>query len=327
MTADALNRRTFLKGTGGVAALGALGLPGCLTEDAPPLAEEEYNVGNGFGLTVTDQGVVEGRLNYYRFQTKEIAWQPAVNVLLPEGYHQNPSLRYPVMYLLHGGAQDFRKFHFEDDIINLTRGRKVIVVMPDGGTAGWYCNPKKALFGAKNWETFHIHQLLPWIDANFRTYAEYDGRAISGFSMGGFGALKYTAKYYGHFCSVSAHSGPPSMRRDLSAVLLWASVSAKFAELNGGTLYGEPFDQGLISLDNPVERIDSFGYSKRIFLVAGTAADVNETFVLNGQREFRGLLAQQGFGHEWYELPGAHFVRREMLQADIDGVIARCRKA
>ncbi|WP_234024570.1 alpha/beta hydrolase-fold protein, partial [Streptomyces baarnensis] len=43
----------------------------------------------------------------------------------------------------------------------------------------------------------------PWIDANFRTYAEYDGRAVSGFSMGGFGALKYAAKYYGHFASVS----------------------------------------------------------------------------------------------------------------------------
>lgn len=326
MTVDALNRRTLLKGAGGVAALSALGLPGCLTEEEPT-AEDEYNVGNGFGLTITDQGVFEGRMNYFRFQTKEIAWQPAVNVLLPEDYYQQPLRRYPVMYLLHGGAQDFRKFHFEDDIMGLTRGRRVIVVMPDGGTAGWYCNPKKAFFGAKNWETFHINQLIPWIDANFRTYAEYDGRAISGFSMGGFGALKYTAKYYGHFCSVSAHSGPPSMRRDLNAVLLWASVSAKFAELNGGTLYGEPFDQGLISMDNPVERIDSFGYSKRIFLVAGTAADINETFVLNGQRELRGLLAQKGIPHEWYELPGAHFVRREMLQADIDGVIARCKKA
>lgn len=326
MTVETLNRRTFL--TGGAAALGALSLPSCATTDEEePLAEDEYNLGNGFGLTVTEQGLFEGRMNYVRFKTKEIAWQPAVNVLLPEGYAQNPGRRYPVLYLLHGGAQDFRKFHFEDDIINLTRNRQLIVVMPDGGTAGWYCNPKKALFGAKNWETFHIHQLIPWIDANFRTYAEYDGRAISGFSMGGFGALKYTAKYYGHFCSVSAHSGPPSMRRDLNAVLLWATVSAKFAELNGGTLYGEPFDQGLISMDNPVERIDSFGYSKRIFLVAGLAADVNETFVLNGQREFRGLLAQKGIPHEWYELPGAHFVRREMLQADIDGVIARCRKA
>jgi hypothetical protein len=52
-----------------------------------------------------------------------------------------------------------------------------------------------------------------------------------------------------------------------------------------------------------------------------------ETFVRNGQRELRGLLASRGIPHEWHELPGAHFVRRDMLQRDIDGVIARLRKA
>jgi S-formylglutathione hydrolase FrmB len=328
------SRRTFLKGASGAAALSALGvgLPstGCLSaeEGDELLSDEAHPVGNGFGLTITQSGVFDGRLHYYRFATKEISWQPAVNVLLPEDYFQTSWRRYPVMYLLHGGAQDFRKFHAEDDIIGLTRGRRLIVVMPDGGTAGWYCNPVRSFIGARNWETFHINQLIPWIDANFRTYAEYDGRAVSGFSMGGFGALKYAAKYYGHFASVSSHSGPASLRRDVGAVVHWANVSAKFAELGGGSLYGDPlWDEGRVSADNPVERLASFGYHKRIFLVAGTAADINETFVLNGQREFRGLLASKGIPHEWHELPGAHFVRRDMLQRDIDGAIWRLKKA
>jgi S-formylglutathione hydrolase FrmB len=326
-----LNRRTFLSGAGRAAALGALaaGLPstGCLTDEEDDLLESEAApVTNGFGLTVTDSGVFDGRMHYYRFATPEISWQPAVNVLLPEDYFSTTWRRYPVLYLLHGGAQDFRKFHMEDDILGLTRNRRLIVVMPDGGTAGWYCNPVRSFFGKKNWEAFHINQLVPWIDANFRTYAEYDGRAVSGFSMGGFGALKYTAKYYGHFASVSAHSGPPSLRRDAGAVLLWASVSAKFAELGGGTLYGEPYDQARVTADNPVERLDSFR-NKRIFLVCGLDQDLNENFVRSGQREFRGLLAQRGIPHEWHELPGAHFVRRDMLQRDIDGVIARLRPA
>ena len=98
-----------------------------------------------------------------------------------------------------------------------------------------------------------MNQLIPWIDANFRTYAEYDGRAVSGFSMGGFGALKYTAKYYGHFASVSAHSGPASLRRDGGLVVHWANTSSAFAELNGGTVYGAPFwNEGRVSADNPV---------------------------------------------------------------------------
>ncbi len=330
-TSSPLSRRTFLKGASGAAALGALGIglptAGCLSGDDELLADEEQPVGNGFGLTITQSAVFEGRLHYYRFATSEISWQPAVNVLLPEDYFETSWRRYPVMYLLHGGAQDFRKFHMEDDILGLTRGRRLIVVMPDGGTAGWYCNPVRSFFGVKNWESFHINQLIPWIDANFRTYAEYDGRAVSGFSMGGFGALKYAAKYYGHFASVSSHSGPASLRRDGNAVLLWAQLSAKFAELGGGTLYGEPIQQGRVSADNPVERLDSFGYAKRIFLVCGLDQDINETFVRNGQREFRGLLASHGIPHEWHELPGAHFVRRDMLQRDIDGVIGRLRKA
>ncbi|RNL81391.1 alpha/beta hydrolase [Nocardioides marmorisolisilvae] len=319
MTSDqAVSRRTLFKAVGGAAALGSVG---ALSLGASPAGA----VGNGFGLTITDHATFD-RMEYYRFATSNISWQPGVNVLLPSDYYTS-GRRYPVMYLLHGGAQDFRKFDMEDDIRGLTAGKNLIVVMPDGGTAGWYCNPVSAYNGPRNWESFHMNQLIPWIDANFRTYAEYDGRAVSGFSMGGFGALKYTAKYYGHFASVSAHSGPASLRRDGGLVVHWANTSAQWTDLAGGTIYGEPFwDQGRVTADNPVERLESYR-NKRIFLVCGTDEDVNETPVRNGQREFRGLLAQRGIPHEWYELPGAHFVRREMLQADIDGVIARLKKA
>jgi S-formylglutathione hydrolase FrmB len=313
-----VSRRSLLKATGGAAALTALGVTW-----KPGRAEAAVD---GFGLHIVDQGVFD-RMNYYRFQTSNISWNPAVNVLLPDDYFSTTSRRYPVMYLLHGGAQDFRKFDFEDDIRGLTAGRRLIVVMPDGGTAGWYCNPVSSYAGPRNYESFHIGQLVPWIDANFRTWAEYNGRAVSGFSMGGFGALKYTAKYYGHFASVSSHSGPASLRRDSGAVVHWANTSSQWAELNGGTMYGSPFwDQGRVTADNPVERLESYR-NKRIFLVTGLDNDTNENFVRPGQREFRGLLAARGIPHEWYELPGGHFVRRDMLQRDIDGVVARLRPA
>src|SRR5690606_19763074 len=158
-------------------------------------------------------------------------------------------------------------------------------------------------------------------------YAEYDGRAVSGFSMGGFGALKYTAKYYGHFASVSSHSGPASLRRDGGLVTHWANISSSAADLAGGSIYGMPFwNQARVSADNPCERVGS-SHHKRIFLVCGLGDDVNEPPVRAGQREFRGLLRNAGIPHEYHELPGTHFVRREMLQRDIDGAIARLRKA
>lgn len=315
----ALSRRSMLRLAGGAAAAAALTATGLERRTADAAT-------HGHGLTITDQATF-GRLHYYRFRTNQIGWDPAVNVLLPDDYFHTDWRRYPVMYLLHGGLQDFRFWDMEQDIRRLTAGRRIIIVMPDGGKAGWYSNPVTSFAGPRNWESFHMAQLLPWIEQNFRTYAEYDGRAISGFSMGGFGALKYTAKYFGHFASVSSHSGPASLRRDGGVVTHWANTSSAAAELAGGSVYGIPFwNQQRVSADNPCERIESYRH-KRIFLVCGLGEDINETPVRAGQREFGWLLDQAGIPHERHELPGTHFVRPDMLQRDIDGAIARLRKA
>ncbi|WP_123026680.1 alpha/beta hydrolase-fold protein [Mycolicibacterium stellerae] len=287
--------------------------------------------GDGFGLRIVDRNENDPRLWYYRFQTDAIGWNPGVNVLLPDDYRTS-GLRYPVLYMFHGGAADFRQFDFLG-IRGWTAGKPIIVVMPDGGQAGWYSNPVGSFVGPRNWETFHIAQLIPWVEANFRTYAEYDGRAVSGFSMGGFGALKYAAKYYGHFASVSSHSGPASLRQDGGLVVHWANLSSAVVELGGATVYGVPWDEARVSADNPVERIDSYR-NKRIFLVAGTSPDpvnwfdsVQETQVLAGQREFRERLSAAGIPHEAHEEPGGHVFRPDMFIRDLDGIIARLRNA
>jgi S-formylglutathione hydrolase FrmB/phage tail protein X len=288
---------------------------------------------DGFGLRIVERNENDPRLWYYRFQTDAIGWNPGVNVLLPDNYRTS-GRTYPVLYLFHGGGTDadFRQFDFLG-IRNLTAGKPIIVVMPDGGHAGWYSNPVGSFVGPRNWETFHIAQLVPWIEANFRTYAEYDGRAVSGFSMGGFGALKYAAKYYGHFASVSSHSGPASLRRDGGLVVHWANLTSAVLDLGGATVYGVPWDEARVSADNPVERIESYR-NKRIFLVAGTSPDpvnwfdtVQETQVLGGQREFRERLSDAGIPHESREEPGGHVFRPGMFVLDLDGIIARLRPA
>ncbi|WP_269273445.1 alpha/beta hydrolase [Streptomyces sp. H39-S7] len=329
MTARQPTRRSILKSAGGLSAAMALGAGGILAAASPAAAADD-----GFGLRIVDRNEGDPRMWYYRFATAEIGWNPGVNVLLPDDYHYS-GRTYPVLYLFHGGGtdQDFITFDREN-IREMTAGRPLIVVMPDGGHGGWYSNAVSSNVGPRNWESFHIGQLLPWVEANFRTYAEYDGRAVAGFSMGGFGALKYAAKYYGHFASVSAHSGPASLRRDNGLVVHWANATSAVLDLNGGTVYGAPlWDQARVSADNPVERIESFR-NKRLFLVAGTSPDpvswfdtVNETQVLAGQREFRGLLGNAGIPHEWYEVPGGHFIRHDLLQRDIDGIVGRLRRA
>ena len=325
-----ISRRNVFKGAGGLAVASALGAGAALGATTPAHAA---------GLDVVEHQTY-GRMEYYKVSTPSIAWKPRVNVLLPDGY--DSGRRYPVLYLLHGGAQNFMKFDKEDDIRGLTAGRDLIVVMPDGGIAGWYCNPVTANLGPRNWETFHIEELIPWVDATFRTFPEQAGRAVSGFSMGGFGALKYTAKYSDKFASVSAHSGPANLRSHLSTVVRWANITATLIELNGGTIYGFPeskWRQDLISADNPIENIESYR-GKRIFLVSGNNRNIinfqimgiigsaaNEHVVRETQREFTAALDSAGIKYERYEEQGGHFVRRERLQQDIDGIVAHLRKA
>ena len=323
-----VSRRRVLKAAGGVTAALAVGGAGVLGSATPAAA-----AGDGFGLRIVDRNESDPRMKYYRFATDAVGWNPAVNVLLPDGY--SDGRHYPVLYLFHGGGldQDFITFD-RMGIRQLTAGKPIIVVMPDGGHTGWYSNPVSSNVGPRNWETFHIAQLLPWIDANFRTFAEYDGRAVAGFSMGGFGALKYAAKYHGHFASVSAHSGPASLRRDQGLVVHWANATSGAVDLAGGTVYGAPlWDEGRVSADNPVEHVPSYR-NKRVFLVAGTSPDpvnwadwVTETQVLAGQREFRALLGDAGIPHEAHEAPGGHVFRAELFRGDLDGIIGRLRKA
>ncbi|TJZ44524.1 esterase family protein [Streptomyces piniterrae] len=324
-------RRNVLKAVGGISAGMALGGAGILAAASPAGAAED-----GSGLRIVQHNEEDPRMWYYKFATDAIGWEPAVNVLLPDDYHTS-GLTYPVLYLFHGGGsdQDFRSWDQlpEGGIRAWTAGKPLIVVMPDGGHAGWYSNPVSSNVGPRNWETFHIDQLIPWVEANFRTYAEQDGRAVGGFSMGGFGALKYAAKYPGHFASVSAHSGPPSLRRDFGAVTHWANVTSAALDLAGGTIYGEPWDEARVSADNPMEHIESYR-GKRIFLVAGDSPSpldpfsmINEPEVLAGQREFRAALGGADIPHEGYEESGGHWVRPQRAIDDINGIVARLRRA
>ncbi|MFF4605054.1 alpha/beta hydrolase [Streptomyces sp. NPDC001339] len=324
-------RRGILKAVGGISAAMALGGGSVVATASPASAADD-----GFGLHIKERNEEDPRMWYYRFGTDAIGWDngPAVNVLLPDDYHSS-GRTYPVLYLLHGGLGDFMEWDraAEGGIRAYTAGQPLIVVMPDGGQAGWYSDPVSTNVGPRNWETFHMHQLRPWIEANFRTYAEQDGRAVAGFSMGGFGALKYAVKYPDLFASVSAHSGPPSLRGDLGAVAHWANVSSAVKDLAGGTIYGEPWDEAKVSADNPMEHIESFR-DKRIFLVAGTSPDPtdpfgwgNETEVLRGQREFKAALDGAGIPYEPYEDDGGHFPRPIRVRTDIQGIVDRLRKA
>ena len=129
-------------------------------------------------------------------------------IYLPPSYESNKEKRYPVIYDLHGnGGNEFRVI---DDAITLEEGIKeglwpeMIIVFPNGGHSTFYKDSYDNKFPL---ETIFIKELIPHIDATFRTIAEKKGRCIEGFSMGGRGSTRLAVKYPDMFCSLFCQAG------------------------------------------------------------------------------------------------------------------------
>jgi esterase/lipase superfamily enzyme len=89
----------------------------------------------------------------------------------------------------------------------------------DGGgwCTDWFNNGAR---GQPEWETFHIDQLIPWVDRNLRTIADREGRAIAGLSQGGFCSMSYAARHPDLFETALSFSGAPDIAYDTEAQLL-----------------------------------------------------------------------------------------------------------
>ena len=142
-----------------------------------------------------------------------------LRVLLPSDY-TDTSTRYPVLYLFHGTSGGPDDWIDAGDAEQTTAGLPLIVVLPDAGFdndgGGWFTNwwDKSTALGPSNWETFHIDQLIPFVDANLRTDATRAGRAIAGLSQGGFGAFSYAARHPDLFAVAGSFSGAPDITSD-----------------------------------------------------------------------------------------------------------------
>jgi len=102
-------------------------------------------------------------------------------------------------------------------------------VMPDGGNS-WYVNWAKSDDAQNNrWEDYIVKDLLGHVDANYRTIARREGRAINGLSMGGFGGLMLGLKHPDMFCSIGSHSGALSYAKQAGDRLKAAKDAPKKA--------------------------------------------------------------------------------------------------
>ncbi|MEZ4594575.1 MAG: alpha/beta hydrolase-fold protein [Chloroflexota bacterium] len=149
------------------------------------------------------------------------------NVYTPPSYSANSSQNYPVIYLLHGiNGSEYNYFSWFNNTTFFNAGsgslpslmengqaNEAILVFVNGGKASFYDdwddstgNGPSSSFPVLS-ESVIMDELIPFVDANFRTIASRNGRAIEGFSMGGRGAVKLAFTYPDQFCSAIAYAG------------------------------------------------------------------------------------------------------------------------
>lgn len=127
----------------------------------------------------------------------------SVTIILPNNYNKNK--KYNTIYGLHGWGGSHRTFGKVKKIKELADKYDIIYIFPDGNWNSWYIDsPKKE---NSKYSTFISKELIQYIDKNYSTYNDRNHRAITGFSMGGFGAFYNTLNNPEVFGNVGSISG------------------------------------------------------------------------------------------------------------------------
>ena len=152
-------------------------------------------------------------------------FSPAVNrqmkfdIVLPADYSTTDK-RYPVIYLLHGFMQNYTVWGRNLAAAFYARELgDLIVVMPDAGNS-WYINWAQNNNGQlNNWEDHLIKDLIPYVDAQYRTESSRAGRSIAGLSMGGYGAFMLALRHPDLFVSMASTSGALAHARNRATAI------------------------------------------------------------------------------------------------------------
>jgi MYXO-CTERM domain-containing protein len=186
-------------------------------------------------------------------------------IYLPPGYATG-TRRYPVVYWFHGrGDNQCTQLPLAKNIqeaIVAGASAPLIYVFINGGSG---CNFDDTTCAGKMVESYVMRELIPYIDAHYRTIAGPGGRAIEGFSMGAEAVLRYFNKYPDQFCD-----------------------AVSYAPIGGGALTQRARD--VITAKGKVV----------LRLVVGTADGAH----LPGCRNYEKMLMSINLPHEYEELAG-----------------------
>jgi len=150
------------------------------------------------------KAILPSSVRHATFKSPSMGIDVGYYIYLPPGY-ENGRDHYPVVYHLHGGRpgaenKAVRLAGYVDKAIQKGVIKPTIYVFPNGGPVSWYDMPEMSQAMG---ESVFVKELIPHIDATYRTWGTREGRALEGYSQGGRGTTRIMFKHPDLFLSVA----------------------------------------------------------------------------------------------------------------------------
>jgi S-formylglutathione hydrolase FrmB len=231
-------------------------------------------------------------------------------VYLPAGYDagaaKTPAQRYPVLYFLHGlGDNEQTLFNgggwtLLDDLRNQHKMGDFLIVAPEGRRS-FYVNSAD---GSVRYSDFFLQEFMPKIEGQYRIRAGRAGRAISGISMGGYGALRFAFAHPDLFSAVSAQSAAliTESPKELDA------ASQTGAPLAGvlGPVFGKPINVPHWNDNSPFVLARENAVALRKLAIYFNCGREDNYGFEKGAAALDGELQKEKVSHEYRSYPGDH---------------------
>lgn len=233
-------------------------------------------------------------------------------VYLPASYDagtaKHPAQRYPVLYFLHGlGDNEQTLFNsggwtLLDELHKQQKIGEFLIVAPEGGRT-FYVNSAD---GSVRYSDFFLQEFIPHVENKYRIGIGRKNRAISGISMGGYGALRFTFAHPELFSAVSAQS--PALITESPRELDTAAKSGAPLGKLLATVFGNPIDVPHWKSNSPfVLAQKNVVAIRKLGIYFNCGQDDNYGFE-KGAAALDEQLRKEGVKHEYHPYPGDHSV-------------------